>query len=150
VIPVQLPTLRSRPEDIPILALHFFEKYGSLHHRKLNGIAPDAMKRILELPWKGNVRELENAIERAVILSRGPMIEVKDLLDQEKFESTQIDGLVSLSDHLPTLAELEKQYMRIVIEKTGGKKDKAARILGINRRTLYRKEQGLELPMRHS
>ena len=98
------------------------------------------MARLISMPWEGNVRELENIIERALVLARGSLIELKDLASTGEasaeafFETTQ-------SGTMPTLEEIEKRYFKYVLDKTGGRKEKAAQVLGINRRTLYRKER---------
>ncbi len=144
VIPIALPPLRDRVEDIPLLAQHFLEKYAaqtrnSLSGSEVRGFSKAAIAKLLHLRWQGNVRELENVVERAVVLSRGPLIEEADLPDGERV-STET-SLTKLTQDLPTLAEVEERYMRLVLEKTAGRKDKAAQILGINRRTLYRKER---------
>lgn len=140
VIPIVIPPLRHRREDIPLLADFFLKKYASANHSPVRGFTQDAMARLLGMDWEGNVRELENVIERAVVLARGETIESNDLPGPAEgdvetfFASTQ-------SGTLPTLEEIEKRYMKFVLEKTGGRKEKAAQILGVNRRTLYRKER---------
>jgi DNA-binding NtrC family response regulator len=140
VIPVVIPPLRHRREDIPLLADHFLKKYAAANGARVKGFTPEAMSTLASLPWEGNVRELENVIERAVVLARGDQIDTKDLPtaaqgDIESFFASAQTGT------LPTLDEIEKRYMRFILDKTGGKKEKAAQILGVNRRTLYRKER---------
>lgn len=140
VIPIVIPPLRHRREDIPLLADHFLKKYATANQSKVHDFSKTAMAKLLSLPWEGNVRELENVVERAVVLARGELIEPDDLPgpatgDVESFFA------VTQSGTLPTLEEIEKRYIRFVLEKTGGKKEKAAQILGCNRRTLYRKER---------
>lgn len=90
-------------------------------------------------PWPGNVRELENMVERLVVLSRSPQIDTSDIPEMDQTPSEQFFGRAT--EDSPTLVDLEKRYIRLIMEKTGGKKEKAAQILGINRRTLYRKER---------
>ena len=140
VIPIVIPPLRHRREDIPLLANHFLRKYSEENKATVGGFSKDAMSKLLALPWEGNVRELENIIERAVVLAKGPFIEATDLPvtsegDVESFFASTQSGA------LPTLEDIEKRYIGFVLEKTGGKKEKAALILGCNRRTLYRKER---------
>ncbi len=144
VIPIQLPPLRSRPEDIPLLAEHFLEKYNAENRspgemRRVRGFTKAAMEKLLKLKWRGNVRELENVIERAVVLCRGSAIEQTDLPDPET--ANPEEAFKNMTQDFPTLTQVEERYMRVVLQKTAGRKDKAAQILGINRRTLYRKER---------
>jgi DNA-binding NtrC family response regulator len=140
VIPIVIPPLRHRKEDIPLLADYFLKKYAADNNSPVKGFSQEAIARLLSMSWEGNVRELENVIERAVVLTRGELIEAKDLPSAGEgsidsfFESTQ-------SGTLPTLDEIEKRYFKFVLDKTGGRKEKAAQILGVNRRTLYRKER---------
>ena len=89
--------------------------------------------------WPGNVRELENMVERLVVLARSTIIDVTDIPDSEQTSQEHFFG--AATSDLPTIEELEKRYIHLVLEKTGGKKEKASQILGINRRTLYRKER---------
>jgi two-component system, NtrC family, response regulator AtoC len=139
VIPVVMPALRHRPEDIPLLAHHFLNKYSLANGGRVHGFAPEALHKLVALPWPGNVRELENLIERLVVLSKTPMIQAADIPagEEKNFESFYGENAGSL----PTIEELEKRYIGMVLEKTGSRKEKAAQILGINRRTLYRKER---------
>lgn len=146
VIPVALPPLRERGDDIILLAQHFAKKYSALHRLNRTSFSRQAMEELLHRSWPGNVRELENAIERAVILSNNSTIQLEDLPRLETGDvSTFIAGM---KEALPTLDELERDYIRFVLEKTNGHKEKAAHILGINRRTLYRKDLGAPIPSR--
>lgn len=139
VIPVALPPLRHRPEDIPLLAQHFLQKYSVLNGGRALGFSQAALQKLMGMPWPGNVRELENLIERVVVLTQHPVIQPEDIPTTEDQGVENFFG--NATSDLPTLEQLEKRYMRLVLEKTGGKKEKAASILGINRRTLYRKER---------
>jgi two-component system response regulator HydG len=139
VIPVVLPPLRHRPEDIPLLAQHFLQKYSVLNGGRALGFSQAALQKLMGMPWAGNVRELENLIERVVVLTQHPIIQAEDIPTTEDQGVENFFG--NATSDLPTLEQLEKRYMRLVLEKTGGKKEKAASILGINRRTLYRKER---------
>jgi DNA-binding NtrC family response regulator len=140
VIPVVIPPLRHRREDIPLLATHFLKRYSAANSSRVKSISQEAMARLISMPWEGNVRELENVIERAVVLARSTSIDLNDLPAAGEgnietfFEKTQ-------GGALPTLEEIERRYFKFVLEKSGGKKEKAAQILGVNRRTLYRKER---------
>jgi DNA-binding NtrC family response regulator len=132
VIPIRIPSLRERPEDIPLLAEHFLERAGTSLHKRLEGFDESAMKWLLGHRWPGNVRELENVVERAATLAHGPCITHDDL---------RIDATAGALDEPgvhPTLAELEIQYIRRVLNETKGDKRRAAEILGISVRTLQR------------
>jgi len=139
VIPIVIPPLRHRREDIPLLAEHFLRRYAHGHGSSVTGFTPAAMARLMASSWDGNVRELENIIERAVVLARGEKIDVSDLPSSET--QTAEDVFAQAVQDLPTLDDLERRYMKFVLEKTGGRKERAAQILGVNRRTLYRKER---------
>jgi two-component system response regulator HydG len=143
VIPISLPPLRERPEDIPLLVEHFLKK-AVLRHRdgsqsRLLGCTKEAIAKLCSLKWQGNVRELENVVERAVVLGAGPYIGVQDIENNEITEPHS--GANYLTQDSPTIAQLEQRYIQMILQKTAGRKDKAAQILGINRRTLYRKER---------
>lgn len=139
VIPIVIPPLRHRTEDIPLLAHHFLNKYSSINGTEIRGFTKEAMQLLVSLPWEGNVRELENIIERAVVLCRNQYIGTEDL---PKGENGSVESFhAQACQDLPPLEDIEKRYIRFVLEKTGGRKEKASHILGINRRTLYRKER---------
>lgn len=139
VIPILIPPLRHRTEDIPLLAMAFLEKYSLRNNKQISGFTNEAIQLLINQNWDGNVRELENVIERAVVLANQNIIGIENLpqnsdLKSESFYAKQIE-------ELPTLENFEKRYIQYVLQKVGGKKEKAAHILGINRRTLYRKEK---------
>ncbi len=139
VIPIVVPPLRHRQEDIPLLAQHFLNKYAVLNNKLVTGFNFNTMEKLIAMPWPGNVRELENLIERLVVLTPHSVIQVNEipLPDDKTFESFYGQS----TEDSPTLEELEKRYIRMILNKTADKKEKAAQILGINRRTLYRKEK---------
>lgn len=139
VIPIVIPPLRHRPEDIPLLADYFLEKYSDANSSSVKSISPEAMRLLMGMNWEGNVRELENVIERAVVLCRGESLSPQDLPNIETSDAEMV--FAQATAQLPTLDQLEKRYMKFVLDKTGGRKEKAAQILGVNRRTLYRKER---------
>jgi two-component system, NtrC family, response regulator HydG len=138
VIPIQLPALRQRKEDIPILAEFFLKKYAATNNVRVTGFTKRAMSKMIEYRWTGNVRELENRVERAVVLCANSLIDEADILSNDDVSSETFFS--SSIEDFPTVAQLEERYIKLVLEKTAGRKDKAAQILGINRRTLYRKE----------
>lgn len=139
VIPIVIPPLRHRKEDIPLLAEHFLKKYSATNNLKVTGFTKRAMNKLVGLRWDGNVRELENVVERAVVLASGSLIDENEIPTSEAASGEEFFG--SATGDFPTLEQLEKRYIQTVLEKTGRKKDKTAQILGINRRTLYRKER---------
>jgi DNA-binding NtrC family response regulator len=143
VIPIMIPPLRDRTEDIPLLAEHFLRKYSAANASegspRVQGFTKAALNKLVTLRWEGNVRELENVVERAVVLCPSSHIDVSDIPDPEKAGAQEaVKGIIT---DFPTLIQLEERYMQLVLQKTAGRKDKAAQILGINRRTLYRKER---------
>jgi DNA-binding NtrC family response regulator len=139
VIPIVIPSLRNRRDDIPLLAEHFLKKYSAMNNARVKGFTKRAIGKLVEQKWEGNVRELENVIERAVVLSSGSLIDESDIPSPETQNAeTFFSGAI---EDFPTINQLEERYIKVVLEKTGGRKDKAAQILGINRRTLYRKER---------
>ncbi|MBM4121991.1 MAG: sigma-54-dependent Fis family transcriptional regulator [Nitrospira sp.] len=141
VVRILLPPLRERREDIPMLAHHFLRKCSG-GGKLIQGFVPDTMTLLQRYHWPGNVRELENVIERAVSLSHGPLVLPDDLPEAVRTagaaESEASRETAQGRSQLPTLEEMEKQYLMRVLREVGGNKVKAARILGIDRRTLYR------------
>ncbi len=139
VIPIQIPPLRHRKEDIPLLAEHFLKKYSAAANAKVRGFTKRAISKLMGMKWEGNVRELENVVERAVVLCTDSLVDEKDIPTPETQTSEEFFG--EATGDFPTITKLEERYIRLIMEKTGGRKDKASQILGINRRTLYRKER---------
>ena len=142
VVRIALPSLAQRQEDIPMLAHHFLQKYAK-QSSHVRGFAPETMVLLKRYQWPGNVRELENAVERAVSLSHGPLLLPEDLPESIRSEPGLSDkpaGAISDGDPdaLLTLDEVEKRHLSRVLKETRGNKVKAAKILGIDRRTLYR------------
>ena len=143
VVTIRLPPLRQRPEDISLLIDHFLTKYAQREGRPEAGVADDAMELLRAYGWPGNVRELENVVERALALSKSGIILPSDLPVELRAEGGRPGGPAALSasnlvDDRPTLAELEQRYISLVLQQEGGNKKRAAEILGIDRRTLYR------------
>jgi len=138
VIPIRLPSLAERVEDIPLLVDHFLHAFAARSGAPVKRLTPRALDALQQRPWEGNVRELENIIERLVVLTPGEVIDVGDLPTASS-DRTLFPGWSG--DHLPELRELEKAYVQHVMEQVHGNKEKAARVLGINRRTLYRMQE---------
>lgn len=138
VIPITIPPLRERAEDIPLLIEHFIDRFCQKAGRPAKEIAPDALELLRGYHWPGNVRELENTIERAILLSRAPRLERADF--PERLAKSEPAGVVQQAQPSnPTLESIEKAYIHYVLTQTDGKKAEAARILGIDSSTLYRK-----------
>jgi two-component system response regulator HydG len=136
VVPVSIPPLRERKEDLPSLAAHFLSLYGEKNRKELKEISPKALDLLIRHDWPGNIRELENCIERAVIVARGEMIAPADLPPQIQALSS---GKEDLGVRFPSgisLQDAEKALIIKTLEDTGGNRSRAAEILGINRRTL--------------
>ncbi len=144
VIPITLPPLREREDDIKLLSSYFVKKYCQKMQMEEKIISDQAMERLLSCKWPGNVRELENAIEHAVLLSRGNQINVPDL-PQKIQEDAEIDLVTEEKPSAPTLETIEKAYVFWVLNQTGWQKGKAASILGIDSSTLYRKIEKYKL-----
>jgi DNA-binding NtrC family response regulator len=136
VVTVRMPPLRERAGDIPILVRHFINKIARREGRAEASVSPEALAVLSSYTWPGNVRELENAIERAVAIAKGNVILPSDL-PAEVCGGTPVTP-ASIIDDRPTLGELEKRYIALVLAECGGNKKRAAEKLGIDRRTLYR------------
>jgi two-component system response regulator HydG len=135
VVPLPLPSLRERREDIPLLADHFLRLYAERHQRPLKGFAPRAMDLLMHYDWPGNVRELEHAIERAVILCPAEYLDVDCLPPPVRACRSSPRGESGVqAGH--SLGEVERELILKTLEKTGGNRTEAARILGISRQTL--------------
>ncbi len=145
VVEINIPPLRERAEDVPLLVEHFLKRLG--HERGQHySVSSQALSILLSYEWPGNVRELENVLEAAVALNRSGLITPEDLSPKIAAEPTQ-GGLARLHADLPSLDELEKRYLAHVLQVTGDNKARAATILGINRKTLYRMAERFRLPI---
>ena len=145
VVPIHIPPLRSRGNDILLLAQYFLELNRERTGKQVVGFASAAAQRLLDYDWPGNVRELQNCVERALTLTRFDTIIVEDL--PEKIRSYRSSRLVIFGDdpeQLLSLEEVERRYINRVLDALGGNKTQAARILGLDRRTLYRKLERYE------
>ena len=143
VVDIEIPPLRKRQEDIPLLSQHFLNKFSAKNHKKIKGFTPRALNLLIRHDWPGNVRELMNAIERTVVLSRSDYLSEKefpmflgttDKDDQPVSETSAID----ISGNIP-LEEVEKATILKTLKAAGGNKSEAARRLGITRKTLHKK-----------
>ena len=135
VLSIELPLLRDRPQDIPLLAQFFLRRKAQQLNRPASHFSPDALFRMQEYDWPGNVRELENAVERAVVVQLGETLQADDLpLPEADLQP------------LPSLAEVEHRHIERVLQATEGNVSRAARVLGIDRVTLYSKIRKFNIP----
>jgi DNA-binding NtrC family response regulator len=156
VIPIRLPPLRERPEDIPLLAQHFLHKSADRMGKKVTSFAPETLDRLVRYSWRGNVRELENAIERLVVLSPGPVIEPDLLPDHiraaSRPEGADVDGASSALLRMPfaqakalSVSAFERRYLTAALARSGGNVSAAALAAGMDRSNFRRllKENGI-------
>ena len=144
VIPITIPPLRERMDDLPLLVEFFIKKFCDRSKSRLRKVSDAALEVLRGYAWPGNVRELENVIVRAILLNRADVLEPSDF--PEKLSQPQSANLVrETTPATPTLESIEKAYIHYVMTQTDGKKAEAARILGIDTSTLYRKIQRYEL-----
>ncbi len=138
VVNIDLPPLRERKEDIPVLAEFFLRKFNEENQKKLSGFSSEAIDFLLKYEWPGNVRELENAVERATILAKSDYIEVPDLSQQ----SLNLPRKTAIGK---TLRDVEKNHILSILIEVNGNCSEASRVLGISRMTLYNKIRAYEL-----
>ncbi|MCZ6574816.1 MAG: sigma-54 dependent transcriptional regulator [Planctomycetota bacterium] len=132
--PIRIPPLRQRQEDIPVLAAHFVDRFNKEFNKTLEGIDPDAMEALKRHPWRGNVRELRNAVERAMILAPGPILQQGDFaFSLEGRSEGHVDRLLSLPPDGIDMEELERDLVVQALERTGGNQSRAAQMLGMSR-----------------
>ncbi len=145
---IHIPPLRERKEDIPLLCQHFINQLNAELKKDIKGVSQNVLDLFMELPWEGNVRELRNVIERSYIMAKGEFIDIADLPAEYReikgknhFSDTKqnINDIDILEESPTTLEELEKRYIAKVLKMTSGNRSKAAKILGLSRRSLYRK-----------
>lgn len=144
VVPLHIPALRDRAEDILPLAEYFITKFSNLHKVPSKVLSAQAKNSIQNYYWPGNVRELENTMERAVVLGRGSVIELEDISDSSLEESnvfifSAFEKLFQRDNRLLSLEEMNRFYIDYALSKNQGAKEKTAKDLGIDRKTLYRK-----------
>jgi DNA-binding NtrC family response regulator len=140
VIGLELPPLRARGNDVLLLAQRFLEHFAARSGKRVVGLSPAVAQRLLAYGWPGNVRELQNCIERAVALTSYEQLTVEDLPDRirdYRAPNPQTQGQ-DVSE-LVSLEEMERRYIQRVLETVGGSRTLASRILGVDRKTLYRK-----------
>lgn len=136
-VEIEIPPLRDRKEDIPVLARHFLTMYSSRYQRPGIKIEGPVMKQLINYPWPGNIRELQHAIERGVIMSKDRSLNTEDLIIPKGPTKVAADSL--------KVEDIEKKAIEKAIEKSAGNLSKAAEELGIGRTTLYRKMKKYDL-----
>ncbi len=134
VVLIQMPPLRERKSDIPLLVHHFLEKYNPRLRKNILGVTPEALNMLVHHDWPGNVRELENTVERLVVLSTGPYLTPADL----SFAGTILSAAVAESQAV-SLKDLERDHIILTLQRCGGHKSETAEALGIDRKTLREK-----------
>jgi len=137
VVDIHLPPLRERPEDIPMLLQYFIG--NSAQSSRVKRLAPETLRILLNYPWPGNVRELENVVERSLVLCQGEEIRPDDLPAHLQGQKPQVTTLQDALLRRRSLNDIEREYILLALEFTEGKKKEAAELLGIDRKTLYRK-----------
>jgi transcriptional regulator with PAS, ATPase and Fis domain len=143
VVALEMPPLRGRSGDIPLLAAHFLATAARLVPRPMEGFTPAALEALQSHPWPGNVRELEHAVERAVLLGRGPLVDIGDL------PPAVVAGRPAPRPMLKeALADPERRLILEALERHGWRRDAAAKALGINRTSLYKKAKRLGMDLR--
>ncbi|MDR4504865.1 MAG: sigma-54 dependent transcriptional regulator [Candidatus Scalindua sp.] len=144
VVPIQLPSLRERREDIPLLVSHFIEKYNKAFKKDIKSISQNALTILMSYHWPGNVRELENLVERSVIMMKGHIINEVDILIPTQKQQTAglkeiFDGRITDSSLEEFLAHCEETYITKLLKRYKGRIDFSAKISGVDAKTLYRK-----------
>jgi DNA-binding NtrC family response regulator len=137
VVRLHLPPLADRRDDIPMLAYYFLRKHAARIGKEVEDIGPEALAALVEYGYPGNIRELENIIERAVTLTRSKELMIRDLPPSLADHNLQV--VRETKGRLPTLAEREEEYIRFVLDRCGQNRTRAAEILGIDRVSLWRK-----------
>jgi transcriptional regulator with PAS, ATPase and Fis domain len=144
VVDISIPPLRARREDIPLLSHHFVSKYSEREKRNITGISEKAMSALMAYSWPGNVRELENVIQRAIVLTKNDVLDTDVLPERLMKNNGTPKGSVTIPLGIP-MSEVENLMIIKTLETTKGNKDLTAQILGLSRRTIYRKLDFIQL-----
>jgi len=139
VIQLHVPPLRTRAVDVPLLIEHFLAKNAKKQSAAPREIAPEALALLTAYSWQGNVRELENTIERAIALARGAVLTVEDFPERIRAGGASSVILAKAKAGRLTLEEMEREYILEILREANGNKSRAAEMLGLDRKTLYRK-----------
>ncbi|OGC22861.1 hypothetical protein A2291_08780 [candidate division WOR-1 bacterium RIFOXYB2_FULL_42_35] len=144
VIPIHIPPLRERREDIPILVNHFLQRYSREFGKKIKGMKKSALDLLTEYDWPGNIRELENLIERLVVLTKEELIGTEHLPVEISGQS-QTETDLNNGNFFEAVRKFEAKFIQKALQKSSGKKSQAAKLLGIHRNTLSNLEKKLSL-----
>jgi transcriptional regulator with PAS, ATPase and Fis domain len=143
IMEIYIPPLKDRPEDIPLLAEYFIQRHNPELKKSFTGIDEDAVRVLMSLPWKGNVRELDNVIEHTMILAEGQRITLADLPQSIVAGSREHPAFTfNLKD---ALRHFEKQHIQRALDQAGQDRKEAAKLLDISLSSLYRKIEELEI-----
>jgi DNA-binding NtrC family response regulator len=154
VVVIKVPSLRERTEDIPLMVEHFVRKFSTAYNKPIRGVTPAAMEHLLESPWPGNVRQLENVVEQAVVLAEGATLSERDFLSEPDLFAEESSGEAPPVQPEPgqPLDEVERRHILGTLQKVHGNRTEAARLLGISLRCLqyklkaYREDEPVVLP----
>jgi two-component system response regulator HydG len=133
---IELPRLADRKEDLPLLQRFFIEQFAEQYGKPVKGSTPRAQIVLARYPWQGNIRELRSVLGSACMVADGELIDVRDLPERVRARATEVE--TENPNELLPLAEVERRHVLRVLEQVGGNKVQAAKILGINRATVYR------------
>ncbi len=145
VVPIELPPLRDRTEDIPVLADYFLQRYAKKNKKDIRGFHPQTLMLLSRYDWPGNIRELENTIERGVILCLSEQITPRELPPQMLPDDYTISDVQTGPQGGLTLKDVEREAIRVTLDQTGGNKSRSAKLLGIARQTLLNKIKEYDL-----
>jgi DNA-binding NtrC family response regulator len=139
VVRIEVPPLRERPEDVPLLVEHFLAKFSTVYGKTLRGVQPSAMQRMLAMPWPGNVRQLENFLEQAVVLADSDILTERDLFGGQRAGAAPSAGLGGHYEPGLPLREVERRHILRTLQKVRGNRTEAAKLLEISVRCLQYK-----------
>jgi len=141
VVKLRMPALRERRDDIPLLVQFFIDKFNAQYHREIQGFDAASMQKLVEYHWPGNIRELQNLVERHIALADAPLMHIDEL---SGFKPVKRGGS-AIDEDMPTLAELERRYIERLLHEFNDNRERTAATLGINKSTLWRKLQSYKI-----
>ena len=155
VITINVPPIRQRKDDLPLLVDHFIRRYAQQYGKEVEGVSSEVMASLLSHDWPGNVREIKNCLARAVILAKGPVLGPGDFQNNivgttsPVPSSGQAGAIVEIPAHGYKLQDMEMELIAKTLEKCAGNKTRAAKLLGISRKALYQKIERLHIRLPH-